>query len=99
MASRTPRKERPRRRAVLVVDREQAICDFIRAVLEDIGVTVSCAASGAAARALIRGRRRFRLAFIAIILPDEESEALAAAIAARGTPVVTGSAGIIGARV
>jgi DNA-binding NtrC family response regulator len=88
MPSMPARKKRPARRAVLVVDREQAICGFIRVVLGDIGVTVSCAASGAAARALMHGRRRFRLVFIAIILPDEEGEALAASITARGIPVV-----------
>lgn len=87
MPSRPARKKNRPRRAVLVVDREQ-VCEFIRTVLEDIGVTVSCAASGAAARALTQGRRRFRLVFIAIILPDEEGEALAAAITARGIPVV-----------
>jgi CheY-like chemotaxis protein len=73
---------------VLVVDREEAICQFIRAVLEDVGVDVTCAVSGAAARTLLRGRRRFHLALIAVILPDETGEALAAELAARAVPVV-----------
>ena len=82
------RPTRKRRRHVLVVDREEAICQFVRAVLEDIGVDVTCAASGAAARTLLRRRRRFHLAFIAIILPDEPGEALAVELAARAVPVV-----------
>ena len=87
MPSRPPRKRPPRRHA-LVVDREEAICQFVRAVLEDIGVDVSCAASGAAARTLLRRRRRVHLALIAVILPDEMGEALAAEFVARAVPVV-----------
>ena len=81
-------RKRPPRRRVLVVDREEAICQFVRAVLEDIGVDVTCAAGGAAARTLLRRRRRFHLALIAVILPDEKGEALAAELAARAVPVV-----------
>ena len=87
MPSRSTRKGHPRRH-VLVVDREEAICQFVRAVLEDIGVDVTCAAGGAAARTLLRRRRRFHLALIAVILPDETGEALAAELAARAVPVV-----------
>jgi DNA-binding response OmpR family regulator len=71
-----------------VVDREEAICQFIRAVLDDIGIDVTCAAGAVAARALLRRRRRFHLAFIAVILPDETGEALAAELAAGAVPVV-----------
>jgi len=71
-----------------VVDREEAICQFVRAVLEDIGVDVTCAAGAAAARILLRRRRRFHLALVAVILPDEAGEALAAELAARAVPVV-----------
>jgi DNA-binding NtrC family response regulator len=71
-----------------VVDREEAICQFVRAVLEDIGVDVTCAAAAAAARTLLGRRRRFHLAFVAVILPDEAGEALAAEFAARAVPVV-----------
>jgi CheY-like chemotaxis protein len=88
MPSRPTRKTRPQRRHALVVDREEAICLFVRAVLEDIGVDVTYAAGGAAARRLLRRRRRFHLAFVAIILPDEAGEALAAELAARAVPVV-----------
>lgn len=88
MPSRPARKKGPAPRHALVVDREEAICQFIRAVLEDIGVDVTCAAGAAAARALLRRRRRFHLAFIAVILPDETGEALAAELAARAVPVV-----------
>jgi len=87
MPNRPTRKRRPRRHA-LVVDREEAICQFVRAVLEDVGVDVTCAASGTAARTLLRRRRRFHLAFIAVILPDEMGEAVAAEFAARAVPVV-----------
>ena len=83
-----PTRKRPPRRHALVVDREEAICQFVRAVLEDIGVDVTCAAGGAAARTLLRRRRRFHLALIAVILPDEAGEALAAELAARAVPVV-----------
>lgn len=82
------RPTRKRRRHVLVVDREEAICQFVRAVLEDIGVDVTCAAGGAAARTLLRRRRRFHLALIAIILPDDTGEVLAAEFVARAVPVV-----------
>src|SRR6185437_7084477 len=82
-----PTRKRPLRRHALVVDREEAICQFVRAVFEDIGVDVTCAASGAAARMLLRRRRRFHLALIAVILPDEMGEALAAELAARAVPV------------
>jgi DNA-binding NtrC family response regulator len=82
------RPTRKRRRHVLVVDREEAICQFVRAVLEDIGVDVTCAGGGAVARTLLRRRRRFHLALIAIILPDETGEVLAAEFAARAVPVV-----------
>lgn len=85
--TRPARKKGTPRRHVLVVDREQAICDFVAAVVEEIGVAVSWAADSAAARALLR-RRRFGLAFIAVVLPDEDGEALAAHVAARGIPVV-----------
>src|SRR5258706_4968506 len=88
MPSRPTRKTGPPRRHALVVDREEAICQFIRAVLEDIGVDVTCASSSAAARALLRRRRRFHLAFIAVILPDGAGEALAAELAARAVPLV-----------
>jgi CheY-like chemotaxis protein len=88
MPSRPARKQGSSPRHALVVDREEAICQFIRAVLEDIGVDVTCAAGAAAARALLRRRRRFHLAFIAVILPDEAGEALAAEFAARAVPVV-----------
>lgn len=83
-----PARKRPPRRHALVVDREEAICQFVRAVLEDIGVDVTCAASGAAARKLLRRRRRFHLALIAVILPDEMGEELASEFAARAVPVV-----------
>ena len=83
-----PTRKRPPRRHVLVVDREEAICQFVRAALDDIGIDVTCAASGVAARTLLRRRRRFHLALIAVILPDETGEALAAELAARGVPVV-----------
>ena len=83
-----PTRKRPPRRHALVVDREEAICQFVRAVLEDIGVDVTCAAGGAAARTSLRRRRRFHLALIAVILPDETGEALAAELAARAVPVV-----------
>ncbi len=90
MPSRPARQKKKRSppRHALVVDREEAICQFIRAVLEDIGVTVTCAGGGAAARALLLRHRRFHLAFVAVILPDETGEALAAELAARGVPVV-----------
>jgi DNA-binding response OmpR family regulator len=71
-----------------VVDREEAICQFVRAVLEDIGVDVTCAADAAAARVLLRRRRRFHLVFIAVVLPDEPGEKLAAELTARAVPVV-----------
>ncbi|HEX6841751.1 MAG TPA: response regulator [Stellaceae bacterium] len=87
MPSQTTRKRRLRRHA-LVVDREEAICQFVRAVLENVGVDVSCAASAAAARRLLRRRRRFHLALIAVILPDEMGEALALEFTARAVPVV-----------
>lgn len=87
MPSRPARRKGPRHHA-LVVDREEAICQFIRAVLEDIGVDVACAADAAAARALLRRRRRFHLALVAIVLPDEPGEALAAELARRTVPVV-----------
>jgi DNA-binding response OmpR family regulator len=83
-----PTRKRPPRRHALVVDREEAICQFVRAVLEDIGVDVTCAAGAAAARILLRRRRRFHLALVAVILPDEAGEALAAELAARAVPVV-----------
>jgi CheY-like chemotaxis protein len=88
MPSRPARKKGPPPRHALVVDREEAICQLIRAVLEDIGVDVTCAAGAAATRALLRRGRRFHLAFIAVILPDESGEALAAELAARSVPVV-----------
>ncbi len=88
MPSRPARKKGSPPRHALVADREEAICQFIRAVLEDIGVDVTCAAGAAAARVLLRRRRRFHLAFIAVILPDETGEALAAEFAARAVPVV-----------
>jgi CheY-like chemotaxis protein len=83
-----PTRKRPPRRHALVVDREEAICQFVRAVLEDIGVDVTCAAGAAAARILLRRRRRFHLALVAVILPDDAGEALAAELAARAVPVV-----------
>lgn len=83
-----PTRKRPPRRHALVVDREEAICQFVRAVLDDIGVDVSCATSAEAARRLLRRRRRFHLALIAVILPDEMGEALAPEFAARAVPVV-----------
>jgi DNA-binding response OmpR family regulator len=83
-----PTRKRPPRRHALVVDREEAICQFVRAVLEDIGVDVTCAAGAAAARILLRRRRRFHLALVAVILPDEAGEALAVELAARAVPVV-----------
>lgn len=86
--SRPARKKGPPRHHALVVDREEAICQLIRAALEDIGVDVTCAASATAARALLRRRRRVHLAFIAVILPDEPGETLAAELAARAIPVV-----------
>ena len=88
MRSKPASKKGSPARHALVVDREEAICQFIRAVLEDVGVDVTCAADAAAARALLRRRRRFHLAFIAVILPDETGEALAAELAARTVPVV-----------
>ena len=88
MPSRSARRQRPPRHHALVVDREEAICQFVRSVLEDIGVDVTCAADAAAARALLRRRRRFHLAFIAVILPDDAGEAVAAELAARDVPVV-----------
>src|SRR5690349_15944543 len=87
MPSRPTRKRPPRRHAI-VVDRGEAICQLIRAVLEDSGVDVTCAGNAAAARTLLRRRRRFHLALIAVILPDEMGEALAAEFAARAVPVV-----------
>jgi DNA-binding NtrC family response regulator len=83
-----PTRKRPPRRHALVVDREEAICQFVRAVLEDIGVDVTCAAGAAAARILLHRRRRFHLALVAVILPDDAGEALAAELAARAVPVV-----------
>src|SRR6266849_5447721 len=79
MPSRPARQKKKRSppRHALVVDREEAI-----------GVTVTCAGGGAAARALLLRHRRFHLAFVAVILPDETGEALAAELAARGVPVV-----------
>jgi DNA-binding response OmpR family regulator len=87
-ADRPARKKRRRRHHALVVDREEAICQFVGAVLEDIGVDVTCAASASAARAMLRRRRRFHLAFVAVVLPDEPGEALAAELARRAVPVV-----------
>jgi DNA-binding NtrC family response regulator len=75
-------------RHVLVVDREEAICQLIQEVLEDVSFAVSCAATVAEARKLLRRRRRFAIAFIAVRLPDEDGEALAADAAARATAVV-----------
>jgi DNA-binding response OmpR family regulator len=71
-----------------VVDREQAICQFVGAVLEDIGVDVTCAANAAVARALLRRRRRFHLALVAAVLPDDMGEVVATELAGRGVPVV-----------
>jgi len=88
VSSRPARARRPPRRHVLVVDREEAICQFVRVVFEDIGIDVTCAASASAARALLRHRRRFHLALVAAVLPDETGEVLAAEFAGRGLPVV-----------
>lgn len=88
MPSRPARRKRRPRYHALVVDREEAICEFIRAVLEDIGVEVTCAPRAVTARALLRRRRRFHLAFVAVMLPDEPGEALAVELAGHSVPVV-----------
>ena len=82
------RKRETSGRRVLVVDREEAICQLIQTVLEDVSFAVSCAATAAEARKLLRRRRRFAIAFIAVLLPDGEGEALAADAAACATAVV-----------
>ena len=82
-----PARKKAQRRHVLVVDGEPAICNLIQSVLADIGVQTFCAADAAEARRLLR-RRRFALAFIAVVLRDEPGERLADDIAARGTSVV-----------
>jgi DNA-binding response OmpR family regulator len=86
-----PRQPAPRRRRLarhaLVVDREPAICQFVGAVFEDIGVSVTCAATAAEARRIAR-RRRFHLALIAVVLPDAAGDALAAEFVARAVPVI-----------
>ena len=48
---------------------------------------MTCAATAAAARVILR-RRRFHLALIAVVLPDAAGEALAAEFAARAVPVI-----------
>jgi len=86
--NRPSRSKKARRRHVLVVDREVAICDLVKSILEDTGIRVSCAASARDARAILRRRRRFDLAFVDVVLPDAPGEELADDFMARGTAVV-----------
>jgi DNA-binding NtrC family response regulator len=76
------------RRRVLVVDSEWAICEFASAVLADVGVDVSCALTAAEARRIIADGALVGLVFIAVVLPDEPGETLAAFMAESGIPVV-----------
>ncbi|HWG17705.1 MAG TPA: response regulator [Acidobacteriaceae bacterium] len=82
-----PARRKRKTRHVLVVEREEAICNLIRDVLGDIGLPVSCAANAAAARALLQ-RRRFALALVEMVLSDEDGEKLGAELAARGVAIV-----------
>ena len=81
-------EDKASRRRVLVVDNERAICEFVGSVLGDVGVEVVCALTAADARKLIGGGKPFGLAFVAVLLPDEPGETLAAEIAASGIAVV-----------
>lgn len=76
-----------RRKRVLLVDNEHAICAFVSSVLEDIGYSVVCAASRGEAR-LAASRNEFACALIEMMLPDGSGEELAEDMARLGVPVI-----------
>jgi DNA-binding NtrC family response regulator len=79
------REGRPPR--VLVVDPDFQIRDVLQSGLEDIGLEVVCARSGAEAREHL-ARETYDLAVVAVMLADEPGESLADFIAGVGTQII-----------
>jgi DNA-binding NtrC family response regulator len=75
------------RNCVLVVDGEHAICSFVTSVLDDIGYSVVCAASGAEARRMAR-RPDILCALIEVVLPDGWGDDVAADVARLSIPAI-----------
>jgi DNA-binding NtrC family response regulator len=83
-AERTAKSHRP---TVLVVDNNYYLLDFLRQSFADLGLKVHAAKSGAEARSILAAVP-VDLAFIAVMLSDEDGVALADFAAEHGIKIV-----------
>src|ERR1700730_7553979 len=72
---------------VLVVDADFQIRDLLGRILEEGGAVVVLAQNGREARDIL-AKRAVRLAYIALVLPDDDGEQIADVAAALGASVV-----------
>lgn len=90
-------REQPRQPSVLVVDPNYHVRDFLRDCLEDVGLAVRIAERGAEARSILAAAR-VDLAFVEVMLADEDGISLADHAMALGTKVIlmSGHPSVIG---
>ena len=80
-------RAQPQQPCVLVVDPNYQVRDFLRDCLEDAGLAVRVAERGAEARSILAAMR-VDLAFVEVVLADEDGISLADDAAALGTKVI-----------